>query len=140
MLGHFGKVLIDHLHLLFVARGSELAGDQRFVQLSLSTGLNATSIVVGTLTTASREPLLQHGIIDYANFRNLIYLETHGNAGVRKAVHKVHGTIDGVDYPGWRIGQLIDSGTGAALLLANESALRNVSGIGIYIRSESADL
>lgn len=124
LFGHFGKVLIDHFHLLFIARGAEFAGDERLAQLPLSTGLDAASIVVGALATACREALLQHGIVDNANFGDLIHLEAHGNAGVRKGVHKVHGAVDGIDNPGWLIGQLVDCATGAALLLANESAMR----------------
>lgn len=132
MTGHFSKVLIDDLHLFGVARGAKLAGHQCLVELLLTAHLDATSVVVGTLSTTSREALLQHGIVNNANFSDLIHLKSNRNAGVGKCMHKVHGAVHRIDYPSGIIGQLVDTRSSATLFLANKPAIEAIAFIGFF--------
>jgi len=126
LFGHLLEVFVHDLHLGLVPGGTEFTGNQRFAQFLLAANVDPAPVVEGSVPSSRSKALLQNGIVDQAQLRDLVHLQTHGDARVRKGVHKVHGAVHGINDPGGLIGQLLDTLRAATLLLADEPATRKV--------------
>lgn len=117
---HFADILQDDRRFCFVTTRSKLGCNERFTQLLLAGHANRLPVQVGTTTATSRELLLEHRIVDDSQLGAFVYQQRHRDARMRKAVHKVHSTIDRINDPGGSIRQFGGSAF-AGLLFANET-------------------
>lgn len=120
-LRNLSDVLQYHGHLLSITTRPELGSHQRLPNVRLTGHANRLAIQKCSGSASCRELLLQHRIVDDADFGLFVYEQRDRDTGMWKTVYEIHCSVDRIDDPGWCIGQLCRGACFAALLLTNKS-------------------
>ena len=83
--------------------------------------MNRRAIQERPVAASRGEQLFERRIVDYADLRHFVHVESYGNAGVRHPVDEVHRPVDRVDYPRRRVCELDFLAALRYRLLADES-------------------